>query len=326
MFVTIGIVLLVAYISYRLYQYLYPAPDVQPNGKYVLITGCDSGFGHALALELDQQGFHVFAAIYNPDNQTSLQQQLSSRATVLCLDITQPAQIEAAYQLVRSKTTSLHALVNNAGVDQDGLIDWITVDFMRKMMEVNFYGHVTMTKTFLPLLLARRHSRVVNICSVAGFFVAPSMSSYCASKFALEAFSDCLRREMHPWGLHVSVIEPGYMRTPIIHGHVEAMRKMWNGLSENVKDRWGETYMNALAAKRTNNVFIRLAEDPQKVVRALRHAVSNTQPCIRYRPGWQASLMFFPLSVIPAWLTDGIFRVVHDVHVTPASVRQQLQG
>ncbi|UJR32850.1 hypothetical protein I4U23_020312 [Adineta vaga] len=323
---TIIIFLIIIYISYRLYQYLYPTADIYPHGKYVLITGCDTGFGNSLAIELDKQGFNVFAAIYDPDNKKTLENKLSARATVFCLDITQPEQIDAAYQMVKSKTNTLHALVNNAGIDQDGLIDWINLDFMRKMMEVNYFGHVAMTKTFLPLLITKRNSRVVNLCSVAGYIVAPSMSSYCASKYAFEAFSDCLRREMYPWGLHVSIIEPGYMRTPIITGHVEAMRKIWNGLSEDVKERWGENYLNNLINKRTKNLFIYLAEDPQKVVRALQHAVNNTVPHIRYRPGWQSSYLFFPLSMIPAWLTDFILDKGRGPNVAPKGVYQQLEG
>ncbi|CAF4138518.1 unnamed protein product, partial [Adineta steineri] len=308
---------------YRLYQHLYLSKDINPNGKYVLITGCDTGFGHTLAIELDKQGFNVFAGIYNQENQISFQNKLSSRAIVFHLDITQSSHIDAAYKLVKEKTNTLHALVNNAGIDQDCLIDWITLDFMRKMMEVNFFGHVSMTKTFLPLLITKQDSRVVNLCSVAGYMVAPTMSSYCASKFAFEAFSDCLRREMHAWKLHVSIIEPGYMRTPIVEGHVETMKKLWNELPVDTKDRWGEDYLNNIVNKRSNNLFIYLAENPMKVVRALQHAVTNTHPNIRYRPGWQSSLIFFPLSMLPAWFADFILYYGLGANVTPAGVYKQ---
>ncbi len=317
--------LLILFITYRLYRYLYPTPNVNPHGKYVLITGCDSGFGHSLAIELDKQGFNIFAGVYNEENQSSLQNKLSPRATVFCLDITQPTQIDAAYKLVKEKTNTLYALVNNAGIDQDGLIDWITLDFMRKMMEVNFFGHVAMTKTFLPLLISKRGSRVVNLCSVAGYLVAPSMSSYRATKYAFESFSDCLRREMHPWGLYVSIIEPSYMRTPIIEGHVQTMQKMWNELPIDVRDRWGEDYFNNLMNKRLNNLFIRFSENPIKVVHAIQHAVMNTTPNIRYRPGWQSSLLFFPLSMVPAWITDLALDKGRGRNVTPAGVFKQIK-
>ena len=317
--------LLIFYISYRLYQYFYPSVDIDVRDKYVLISGCDTGFGHLLAIELDKQGFNVFASIYNKDNETSMKNELSSRAIVFCLDITQQEQVDAAYRIVKDKTNTLHALVNNAGIDQDNLIDWLTLDFMKNMMEVNYFGHVSMTKTFLPLLIAKSGSRVVNVCSVAGYLAAPSMSSYCASKFALESFSDCLRREMYPWGLHVSIIEPSYMRTPIISGHVQTMRKIWNELSFDVKERWGEHYFNDLIGKRNNSLLISLAENPIKVVQSIQHAVSNTAPRIRYRPGWQSNWLVFPISMIPTWMTDVIIEKVRGKTVIPAGVNKQLK-
>jgi NAD(P)-dependent dehydrogenase (short-subunit alcohol dehydrogenase family) len=316
---------LLVYVIYRAYYYIYPAADIHPQDKYVLISGCDTGFGHSLAIELDKQGFHVFATVYNTANQASLANQLSPRASVLCLDITQTSQIDAVFQVVSEKTNTLHALVNNAGIDQDGLIDWITLDFMRKMMDVNFFGHVAMTKAFLPLLITKRDSRVVNLCSVAGFLAAPSMSSYCASKYALESFSDCLRREMTPWGLNVSIIEPGYMRTPIIEGHVQVMQQTWKDLSADVKHRWGEVYFKKLMNQRSNNMFIHFAENPNKVVHAMKHAVTSTAPHIRYRPGWQSSLLFFPLSMGPAWFTDLLMKIVRGIHVYPVGVSAQIE-
>ncbi|CAF5176931.1 unnamed protein product, partial [Rotaria sp. Silwood1] len=102
-----------------------------------------------------------------------------------------------------------------------------------------------MTKKFLPLLIAKRDSRVVNICSVAGYLSLPSGSAYCASKYAFESFSDCLRREMVPWGLHVSIIEPGYMRTSILESGVKSFEDSWNQLPNDVKERWGEDFIKA---------------------------------------------------------------------------------
>jgi NAD(P)-dependent dehydrogenase (short-subunit alcohol dehydrogenase family) len=212
-------IIIFIYISYRVYQYFFPTPDINPNGKYVLISGCDTGFGHGLAIELDHQGFNVLAGIYNPHNQDSLKQHLSSRATVFKLDITRQEDIDAAYEMICTKTKTLHALVNNAGVGACGYIDWVTVENIRKIMDVNFFGHVSMTKKFLPLLINKKDSRVVNICSVAGYLVAPGMVAYSGSKYALEAFSDCLRREMAVWNLRVSIIEPGFMKTPVVEGH-----------------------------------------------------------------------------------------------------------
>ncbi|CAF3905351.1 unnamed protein product [Rotaria sordida] len=324
MWVIVGFVI-VLYIFYRLYQHFFPTPNINPNGKYVLISGCDSGFGHALAIELDKQGFNVLAGVLVPDNVTSLKEKLSSRATVFCLDITKEEDIDAAFALVNEKTKVLHALVNNAGIGMSGHIDWISMAVMRKVMDVNYFGHVAMTKKFLPLLIAKRDSRVVNICSILGFVALASGSAYCASKYALESFSDCLRREMVPWGLRVSIIEPGFMQTPIIKGSGKSFAEFWSQLSNDVQERWGEDFLKAGFVIIRNNPLLKYAEDPMKVVRALQHAVMNTVPHIRYRPGWQSSLVFFPISRSPAWIADWLLSKLDKSIVVPAGVSQQLK-
>ncbi|CAF4816225.1 unnamed protein product [Rotaria sp. Silwood1] len=309
-------------LLYRIYRYIFPHPNIDPTGKYVLISGCDSGFGYELAIKLDKQGFNVLAGVYSPDNVITLKDKLSSKATVFRLDITKQEDIDNAFELVNEKTKILHALVNNAGISTSGFIDWISIETMRKIMDVNFFGHVAMTKKFLPLLIIKRHSRVINICSVAGIVTAPLKSAYSASKYALESFSDCLRREMAPWGLFVSIIEPGPMRTPIIEGHDKFMNKFWNELSTDVQQRWGEDFLKIQTKKLSDNFLYRHAEDPNKVVQVLQHSVINSKPEIRYRPGWQAKYFFLPLSMAPAWLADFILNRAIYSNVNPASVRK----
>ncbi|CAF4594781.1 unnamed protein product, partial [Rotaria sp. Silwood2] len=187
------------------------------------------------------------------------------------------------------------------------------------------FGHVAMTKKFLPLLIAKRDSRVVNICSVAGYLALSSGSAYCASKYALESFSDCLRREMVPWGLRVSIIEPGFMRTPIMQGGPKTFVDFWSQLSGDVQERWGEDFIKGRLNSRAIDPFRRHAEDPIKVVRALQHAVMNTVPHIRYRPGWQSSLVFFPISRLPAWIVDWLLSNLEKSPRVPAGVSQQFK-
>ena len=319
------VVALILYVTCCLYQHFFPSPNIDPRGKYVLISGCDTGFGHALAIALDKQGFNVLAGIYDIKNKSSLTASLSPRATVFSLDITRQEQIDDAYEMIKSKTNKLHALVNNAGISSIGYIDWITVESMRKMMDINFFGHVAMTKKFLPLLIAKRDSRVINICSVAGIVGMPSASAYCASKYALESFSDCLRREMAVWGLRVSIVEPSYMRTPILQGHDHAVRNLWATLSDDTKKRWGDDFLDSRIEQMRNNVLVKNAEDPNKVVRSLQHAIMNTVPCIRYRPGWQSKFIFFPLSMGPAWFTDLFLSKTSTPRVLPVSVHKQIK-
>ncbi|CAF3258536.1 unnamed protein product [Rotaria socialis] len=323
MFVIVIYVFLV-YVAYQVYKHFCPPPDVNSQGKYVLISGCDSGFGNALAIELDKRGFNVLAGIFGEQSREALTSTLSSRATVFCIDISKEDQINSAYEIVKDKTNVLHALVNNAGICENGLIDWTSMDTMRQHMDVNFFGHVAMTKTFLPLLIAKRDSRVVNVSSIAGFLAGPSIAAYSASKYALESFSDCLRREMAVWGLRVSIIEPGAMRTPIVEGLDLAAHKQWVSIPDDVKERWGEEFFQHQVKKLEKNTVLKMAENPNKVVEALRHAIMNTCPEIRYRPGWQSSLIFFPLSMCPAWFIDFLVEMGRDKSVNPAGVRKQL--
>ncbi|CAF4808158.1 unnamed protein product, partial [Rotaria sp. Silwood2] len=106
MYLLIGF-LVILYIFYRLYQHFFPTPNINPNGKYVLISGCDTGFGHGLAIELDKQGFNVLAGVFVPDNVTSLKEKLSKKATVFRLDITKQEDIDAALELVHEKAEVL---------------------------------------------------------------------------------------------------------------------------------------------------------------------------------------------------------------------------
>ncbi|CAF1593391.1 unnamed protein product [Rotaria sp. Silwood1] len=317
--------IIILYIFYRLYQHFFPTPNINPNGKYVLISGCDSGFGHGLAIELDKQGFNVLAGVFLSDNVASLKEKLSPKATVFLLDITKQEDIDGAFELVNKKTKVLHALINNAGIGVAGHIDWTSMEDMRKIMDVNYFGQVAMTKKFLPLLIAKRDSRVVNICSAAGYLSLPSGSAYCASKYAFESFSDCLRREMVPWGLHVSIIEPGAMRTPILQSGPQTFPDFRRTVSSDAQERWGEDFIKATFDTKKNNPFWKYAEDPMKVIRAVQHAVINTAPRIRYRPGWQASLIFFPISNLPAWIVDWLFSQLDKSHHVPAFVSQQLK-
>ncbi|CAF1335086.1 unnamed protein product [Adineta steineri] len=294
----------ISYIIYRLYKHFFPAKNIDSRGKYVLISGCDTGFGHSLAIELDNLGFNVLAGVYSVDNKETLSTKLSSRATVFKLDITNQEDIDVVFTLVKSKTSSLHALVNNAGIANGGLIDWISLATIRQVMDVNFFGHVAMTKTFLSLLLTEPNSRVVNMSSAAGYLAAAGASAYSSSKYALEAFSDCLRREMAVWNLHVSIIEPGFMRTPIIEGMSEQMQKLWSYhvVSES-KERWGDDYFLDWVREGTK-MATETADNPMKVITAMCHAVTSSKPQIRYRPGWQSSMFCYPLSLAPVWFVD----------------------
>ena len=313
------LVLVVLYLTYRSWR---PSENILPAGRYVLISGCDSGIGYALAIDLDKHGWNVLAGVLRTESIALLESQLSSGSKVFRLDITKQEDIDAAYDLVVQTTRYLHALVNNAGILTHGGIDWTSMEAMRRIMDVNFFGHVAMTKRFLPLLIGKRDSRVVNVVSAAGFFTFPNTSAYSASKHALESFSDCLRREMAPWNLRVSIIEPGALRTTMLDGYEATLRDVWNGLTIDVQERWGVEYLNSIIQQAITSAFVIHADDPSRVVGAIEHAVMSTRPRLYYRPGWQAKLFFFVLYLSPTWLSDRLIATVFNF--IPRGVEHQL--
>jgi hypothetical protein len=131
---------------------------------------------------------------------------------------------------------------------------------------------------------------------------------------------------MFPWGLRVSIIEPGMMRTPIIQPNKKPFSEFWASLPSDVQERWGEDFLKSQYGKGGKNIFVKYAEDPIKVVRALEHAVMNTVPHIRYRPGWQSGLLLFPISMLPAWIVDWLLNNLSKSRNSPASVSKQLQN
>ena len=182
------------------------------RARKVLVTGAGSGIGRATVEYLAARGDRVFAAA-RKDRDLGELGRLRNVIPVR-LDVTQPESVDAAVARVRGLTDTLDGLVNNAGSVVAGPLMDVTPEEMRDQLEVNLVGVHRVTRAFFPLLLAAR-GHVVNISSTGGRVAMPFMGPYVASKFALEAFSDSLRRELEPCGMKVSVIQPGAIRTPI---------------------------------------------------------------------------------------------------------------
>nr|XP_053644338.1 D-beta-hydroxybutyrate dehydrogenase, mitochondrial-like [Cherax quadricarinatus] len=182
-------------------------------GKSVIITGCDSGFGNALALHLDKLGFRVFAGCLKTGGTGAdyLRRKGSSKLHVIQMDITSQKQLEKAAQEIKDllpEGEGVWGLVNNAGVCTLGPVEWVSMEGFRKDPEVNVFGLVAATKTFLPLVRLAK-GRVVIISSAAGRVSRSFMAPYCVSKFAVEGLADALRQEMRQFDVKVCLIEPG---------------------------------------------------------------------------------------------------------------------
>ncbi|KAK3526803.1 hypothetical protein QTP70_033554, partial [Hemibagrus guttatus] len=192
--------------------------DMLPTrGKAVLITGCDSGFGHELAKILDKAGMKVYAGVleeFGPGAQ-KLREVSSSQLTVLQMDITNIKQISEAHQLIKSQTveTGLWGLVNNAGVLGhvcDG--ELLPMRILRKILNVNFIAGVEVTQVFLPLLRQAK-GRIVCVSSMAGEVPFPGFAAYGASKAAVLSYYGALRQELSRWAVKVVIVQPGGFKT-----------------------------------------------------------------------------------------------------------------
>uniref|UniRef100_A0A8C3AXE7 Retinol dehydrogenase 1 n=1 Tax=Cyclopterus lumpus TaxID=8103 RepID=A0A8C3AXE7_CYCLU len=263
--------------------------------KHVFITGCDSGFGHLLARQLDGKGLHVVAACLTEKGAADLTAAASSRLKTLLLNVTDSGMSAGKVLVPPPFSAGLWGLVNNAGRSVPiGPTEWMKLEDFTKVLDVNLIGVIEVTLQFLPLL-KKAQGRVVNVASVLGR-LSLTGGGYCLSKWGVEAFSDSLRRDMHPFGIKVSIIEPGFFKTAVTRlDLIEAdLRRLWTRLPQDVKDSYGETYFDDCEWN----------PDISKVTRCMEHALTARFPRTRYSAGWDAKLFWIPLSYLPSCVSD----------------------
>ncbi|XP_060054462.1 D-beta-hydroxybutyrate dehydrogenase, mitochondrial isoform X2 [Erinaceus europaeus] len=273
----------------------YAADTVSPVGsKAVLVTGCDSGFGFSLAKHLHSKGFLVFAGCLlkdkGDDGVKELDSLKSDRLRTIQLNVCKSEDVEKAVETVRSSLQDpekgMWGLVNNAGISTFGEVEFTSMDTYKEVAEVNLWGTVRMTKSCLPLI-RRAKGRVVNISSMLGRMANPARSPYCITKFGVEAFSDCLRYEMHPLGVKVSVVEPGnYIAATSLYSpeRIQAIaNRMWDELPEVVRRDYGRKYFDEKISK-MENYCNSGSTDTSPVIDAVTHALTATTPYTRYHP------------------------------------------
>ena len=263
----------------------------------VVITGASSGIGAACAQRLDRIGFRVFAGIRNEKDGQALLQASAGRIAPLLIEVTNEASIKAAADQVARAVGSagLAGLVNNAGIVVGGPLEFLPLAEMRKQFEVNVLGQIAVTQAFLPLLRPAR-GRIVNMSSIAGRAAFPFIGPYSASKYAFEAISDALRIELLPWGISVSVIEPGDVATPIWEKSLAAAHRTAEGFPLQARDLYGPA-MDAVAksAEKTGAAGF----PPDHVARAVEHALTAGKPKTRYLVGSGVGFRAFLKTVLP---------------------------
>ncbi|KAK3699666.1 hypothetical protein RRG08_062457 [Elysia crispata] len=226
-----------------------PAPWTDPNGKAVLITGCDSGLGQALALQLDRLGVTVFAGclFMGGEGERALVQQASGRLTTLQMDVTDHDQVLAAARLVEDKLGGqcLHGVVNNAGILMAANMEVLSWADIQKVLQVNLLGVIAVYRAFMPLLRQRRRhrdtaARLVNVSSNTGIAPASQMGAYVASKAAVAQLGETWRYELRRLGVSVSTIVPSGFKTGILmYDREAAANRWWKAASPEVQEYFG---------------------------------------------------------------------------------------
>lgn len=273
--------------------------------KTILITGATSGIGKHAALELVRQGHHVIAT----GRRDALLERLRAEATgpgtldVVRMDVTNEDDVKAARAKVDALTAGrgIDVLVNNAGYGQMGPLETVSDADLRKQYETNVFGLMSVTRAFVPRMRERGEGRVINVSSIGGRQTFPLMGAYNSTKFAVESLSDALRVELAPFGIAVSVIEPGPIKTEFNDRAMETIDP--DGLD-------GSPYATVLArADALRASFDARAASPEVTTRAIVHAALSRRPRVRYVVPFMGSVVLAVLALLPTRAVDAIFRV-----------------
>lgn len=254
-----------------------PTPP-QPQ-RSALVTGVSSGIGEAIAQGLLTRGWRVFGSVRRLDDGEALVARWGSAFEPLVFDVTDAAAVAAAARALEQALggRGLDALVNNAGISHSGPLLHQPLDEIRAMFEVNVFGLLQVARAFAPLLGARRGAaappgRMVNIGSVSGAITVPFLGGYSASKHAVEALAQALRRELAPYGVAVTTIEPGFVRSRMFEKTAQS------------ESRYGDTDYGPVW-QRFNASLRRqeqAAQDPAVVVKAVVAALESARPRTRH--------------------------------------------
>ena len=247
----------------------------------VLITGVSSGIGQAIAEDLLARGYLVLGSVRRTEDAGELKAHWPKDFIPLVFDVTDTGALPAVVKQVEATLggRGLKALVNNAGIFQGGPLMHQPLAEMRKAFDVNVFGLLAVTQAFLPLLGARHDrvappGRIVNIGSVAGAITVPLMTIYSATKHAVEALSQGLRRELSLYGIEVSTIEPGLVRTKLVEKR--QAEKLEERYAHTDYATWLVNFDRSLKTQENN------APPADKVIAAVRHAIESPKPRTRY--------------------------------------------
>ena len=287
--------------------------STEHSDKTILITGASTGIGRASALALLDAGFRVVAGVRNQRAAEALRSGVrgaaADRLATLDLDVTDPEQIAAAVAAVGRLVgdRGLWGLFNNAGIAVGGPLECVPIADLRWQLEVNVVGQVAVTQAFLPLLRTAR-GRILTTGSMAGYSTIPGLGPYSMSKYAVEAMSDALRRELRPWGIEVSLLEPGSIATEIWDKAASTQHEIRKAPPAGLVELYGGL-MEALGG--LTDKAARDASPVEVVTRDVVHVFSSGRPRTRYSKGEGSGARKLLRRLPDRWMDAAIARMFH---------------
>lgn len=264
--------------------------------KVILLTGASSGIGYQTAEYLAKQGHTVYGAARRVEKMEPLK---TFGVKPILLDVTDQQSVDEAIELIMKAEGKLDVLVNNAGYGSYGAIEDVTLDEARKQFDVNIFGVAMLIKKVLPYMRAQHSGTIINVASIGGRVTTYFGAWYHATKYALEALSDALRMETKPFGIQVSIIEPGGIKTP--WGFIAA-----DHLAESAKGGAYEKQAAKTAAGMRKQYEGNMMSDPIVIAKAISRAVNSRRPKTRYTVGFMAK----PIVWLHGWLPSRWFDAI----------------
>ncbi|MGH9704554.1 MAG: SDR family oxidoreductase [Candidatus Acidiferrales bacterium] len=268
----------------------------------VLITGGTEGLGKAAALLLAGEGFRVFATGRNTERRAALEaaaRESGLPIETLAMDVCDDESVDRAVSEIESRAGRVDAVVNNAGIAIVATMEEISMEDLRRQFETNYFGTVRVTQRVLPGMRERRHGRIVNMSSVAGLLANPLFGPYSATKFAVEAFSDTLRLELYPFGVYVSMLEPGYIPSGMETASLGLSSRYTHG---SIAGPYAQLYRNFL--ENWKKVTRRAKLTPKDCARVVLRALRETPPKARYPVTREASVVRLMKRLLPDRMLD----------------------
>ena len=284
-----------------------------PISKIAVVTGSSSGFGLLTVVELAKAGFFVVATMRQPGSRAKLDEALAAaghelitRVEVRQLDITEFGTIPSIISSIVRDHQRIDVLVNNAGFAVGGFAEDVKLDELRLQLETNFFGQVAMTKAVLPAMRAQQSGHIIMVSSILGIIGQPMVSSYCASKHALEGWAEALRIEVRSLGIKVVLVEPGAYKTDIWTRNVLVSRGAQEESSPN-KER-SRKYVDGVKESK------RHMADPIEVARLIARIAQDPNPRLRYRAGRDARMGYYLRLLLPWSVWESMVEKRTNIH------------